>query len=138
MVFGKLGKKIGEAAQNIGEKSHDFVATQKLQHEIHEAEEEIQQRILAIGKRYLEETGRTARVADSQKEDCERIVALEKAIAVLKTRILFERDLVICTGCGEEVSTTLKFCGKCGTAVVLPVFEDAPPAGEKPPAPPAG
>jgi hypothetical protein len=131
MVFEGFGKKISEAARNIGDKSHEIVETSKLQHEIHEAEEEIARRYAAIGQRYYEEVGRAGNAAETHREDCAKVLECEQAIEVLKLKVLRARGVTICTGCGQEIDRELKFCGQCGTKVVLPVFEDEAPEAPK-------
>lgn len=118
--------KVSQMTQNAISKSKEMAGIAKLNVEISSLNQEIKNIQLQAGAYVLENGFLTANpyIAEWQ----EKVGSLKAEIEEKNEKIMELKNVVICRGCGKEVSRNNRFCENCGTEIIV----NAPvPAGEE-------
>ena len=129
--------KVATTSKKAVDKTKDLTEIAKLKLNIVEQEKKISSSYEKIGRAYAE-----ANADNADKLLPEEFAAIDEAnakIAECTDRLRELKGLLICSGCGKEISSDVKFCPACGVAIEKKAFEgeviletsDAPKACHK-------
>lgn len=123
--FDDLSKKASETYKNTAEKTNKFTREMKLKSLINDDKNKIEKIYAEIGKKIYEKHIREENIdiRSELAEECSKIDAYSKEIEDMNMELLSLKDLRICKKCAAEISTSARFCPKCGAEqeVVKPV-----------------
>lgn len=111
--------KVTQMTQNAISKSKEVAGVAKLNMEISSLNQEIKNIQLQAGAYVLDNGFLLANpyIADW----AEKVETLKTEIEEKNEKIMELRNVVICTGCGKEVSRSNRFCEHCGTEIAIKV-----------------
>lgn len=109
-------------SKDVAKKAKDLAEITSLNSQVSSKESEIKNIYREIGKVIYE--NKTAWKEVDLTEQFAKIESLEEQIAKLKADILVIKGNKVCTQCGAEIASDVKFCPKCGA--------QAPEASEEP------
>lgn len=119
-------EKLNQMTQSAISKSKEVAGVTKLNVEIGTLNQNLKNIYTEVG-RYVLEKG-LLKEDETVAEWASKAAGLKADIEMNTSRIRDLKNVSICPGCGAEVPRTSKFCGKCGTAIVVtssePVKED--------------
>ena len=119
-------EKLNQMTQSAISKSKEMAGVTKLNVEIGTLNQNLKNIYTEVG-RYVLEKG-LLKEDETVAEWASKAAGLKADIEMNTSRIRDLKNVSICPGCGAEVPRTSKFCGKCGTAIVVtssePVKED--------------
>lgn len=126
--FDQMSKRISKAGTDVAQSTKNMAATSKLNNTIAEEERRIANLYAQIGKAYFE-----LHRMDPEAGLAGSVNAINEALARIdqcKEQIQKIRGIVVCPGCGIEVSSDSAFCNACGTRLPkAEVVVDAAPKG---------
>jgi len=111
----KIGKSISEGAANAAKKSSNLVEITKINMTISGEEDKIKAVYAEIGALLQKKHESGEEVSEDLLPYCKQIDDINANIEDLRNKIIELKNVVICTGCGAELSTEITFCPKCGT-----------------------
>ncbi len=120
--FDDLGKKISQAGQSVVQKTQDMSEVSRLNSAISEAEKQINNCYLQIGKLYV-----AMHAADHEPDFAGMVTTIREAEALIrdnKEQIQRIKGYVKCEKCGEMVPNTVAFCSTCGAPMPRKVLDD--------------
>lgn len=125
--FDKLTDIVSNTSKDLSKKAKDLVSTGKLEGQIAEEEEKIQNTYLLIGTQYYEankddESGPYAQM-------CKQITDSKAMIEELQMEVERLKGMQRCPNCQAAVSIEAAFCPSCGTKMPE-VKKEEEPAGE--------
>lgn len=124
--FDNMKKMVTETSQNAVQKTKDLTAVTRLNAQIGEAENKINNLYYKLGfeiyRAYREEP------LEAGAEQIAQITELHKVIADCKAQIATINQASLCPQCGAKVSKGMAFCSSCGFK--LPAEEAKQPAEE--------
>lgn len=111
--------RVSQMTQNAISKSKEVAGVAKLNMEISSLNQEIKNIQLQAGAYVLDNGFLLANpyIADW----AEKVESLKAEIEEKNERIMELKNVVICTGCGREVSRSNRFCEHCGTEIAIKV-----------------
>ena len=113
-VTNEAANSVGKFASNVADSSKKMAEKQKLKSKIRNEESTINGIYLTMGKICFESDG------ESSKETYEQHIADIKAhlaeIESLNARIAAVDGVGVCSKCGAQIGSSVKFCSACGTA----------------------
>ena len=114
--FDDLSKKASETYKNTAEKTNRLTREMKLKSLINDDKNKIEKIYAEIGKKVYEKHIREENIDIKAElaEECSKIDAYSKEIEDMNVEMLALKDLRICKKCAAEISTSAKFCPKCG------------------------
>lgn len=112
-VSKKVGDVAGKTYKTVADKSNQMIKGAKLKMQITDIEEQIEIMYSDFGKRVytMYEEGK---VVDGFEKDCKKIEKMFKEIESLEAKMLQNKNLRKCSGCGEIIQLEHKFCPTCG------------------------
>lgn len=113
--FDDLGKKISQASQSVVQKTQGLSEVSRLNSVIDEAEKQVENSYLQIGKLYV-----AMHAADFEPDFAGMVNTIREAEARIrdsKEQIQRIKGFVRCEKCGEFVDNTAAFCSTCGEAM---------------------
>lgn len=124
--FDKLTDIVSNTSKDLSKKAKDLVSTSKLESQITEEEEKIQNAYLSIGSQYYEankddETGLFAQM-------CRQITDAKAMIGELQMEVERLKGMQRCPHCQAAVSIEAAFCPSCGTKMPEVKREEEPAA----------
>jgi hypothetical protein len=128
-IFLDLGKQISKAAEEVGKKTNEVIAKQKIRNQIIKIEKEV--------IKHYEEMGRSIEAKYEKKETveteclvlCEAISEKKKLIEMYKEQLLAAEHSKACKNCGIIIDKRDVFCRGCGSNANEKNAQDA--QGEK-------
>ena len=113
-VTNEAANSVGKFASNVADSSKKMAEKQKLKSKIRNEESTINGIYLTMGKICSESDG------EASKETYEQHIADIKAhlaeIESLNARIAAVDGVGVCSKCGAQIGSSVKFCSACGTA----------------------
>lgn len=117
----ELKEKITTTSKKAVDKTKDLTEIAKIKLSISDLEKKIASSYEKIGRAYAE-----ANADSADKLLPEEFAVIEEAnakIAECTDRLRELKGLLICTGCGKEISAEGNFCPSCGATIEKKVFE---------------
>lgn len=114
MDFNKFVKKTKEATMNVGKKANDLVEITKLNLEIVDLENEIEDLYQEIGIFVFNSYKNNIEIPEIIKEKCKVIEEKSEKVAELKQKVSEYKSTLICPVCKTENDKENQFCSKCG------------------------
>ncbi len=128
MAWADFTKKISQTTQDASDKMKKMAEISRLNSEINSAEDRIRQICNEVGAYVVNNNLYTEdkMIADAH----ERIRAIREQTAANQAKVYELKGMVPCKKCGNMVSTSSRFCDKCGAPVEVPVpAQPQAPAG---------
>ncbi len=97
------------------EKTSGLINQTKYSYAINEAENKMVSLFAELGEYLYNECREGDNLPDEVLSKCKEITSLKEEIASLKDKIAELKDAVVCSECGEYVSSKNSFCSKCGS-----------------------
>lgn len=115
----EVSKKVGDVAtetyNTVAEKSSKMIEDAKLRMSISSKENDIEEIYIAMGKTVYEDYKEGKNVGKSFTKEAKKIDDLNKEIAEMNTKILYNKNQRICEKCGKIIPLESTFCSSCGT-----------------------
>lgn len=110
----KAGKVATDTYNTVADKSGKLFEEAKARISISEMEKDIEKIYESMGLTIFENYKNGEEVGKTFEKECKKIDKLNKDIAELNKKILFNKGLRICAECDETISTEAVFCPNCG------------------------
>lgn len=117
MDFNKFFKITKEATMNVGKKANDLVEVTKLNLEIVDIENEIDDLYKEIGIFVFNSYQNSTEIPELIKEKCKVIEEKSEKVALLKQKASEFKSTIICPDCKTENDKANQFCSKCGQKI---------------------
>ena len=129
MAWADFTKKLSQTTQDASDKMKKMAEISRLNNEINSAEDRIRGICNEVGAYVVNNNLYTEdkMIADAH----ERIRAIREQTAANQAKVYELKGMVPCKKCGNMVSTSSRFCDKCGAPVEVPtpVSQPQAPAG---------
>jgi len=112
-IFNELGKKLSQTTQNAVKGTKDLAEIARLNSQISQEQNTINDFYMQIGKKYYE-LNHAAVTDEDFAPACASITVSIAKIAELQYEIQKIKNIKKCSGCGTEIAMDLAFCGTCG------------------------
>jgi RNA polymerase subunit RPABC4/transcription elongation factor Spt4 len=109
-----VGKTASDTYNTVASKSGKLIEDTKTKIAVGDKEEEIKQIYEAMGKTVYDSYKTGEDVGKAFTKESKKIEKIEKDIADMKTKMLFNKDLRECSNCGEIISISSVYCQNCG------------------------
>ncbi len=110
--FSGLGKKLGNFADNASKKSGELVEAARLNAEINRLQADIEDLQFELGRAYYEENKDNP--DGPFAEIIKQILRKEHEVFLRNEKLLAQKGLMYCPGCGTVTGMDDGFCSKCG------------------------
>lgn len=113
--FDDLGKKVADAGQKTMQKTKELSEVARINSQISQAENKMNNLHYQIGKLYISMHGQNPE--EEFKGMIDSIAELEQQIIAYRAQIQTVKGVQKCEKCGAEVPRNVAFCSSCGAAM---------------------
>lgn len=114
-LLNKIGNKVSNVGEGMTTQTKNLTEIAKLNLEISANEKSIGELYTVIGRMYYEQSDTME--LDIAREQVEQVNLLVRSNQNLRDTLKTIKGMIICTGCGHEISSKSMFCNYCGTPV---------------------
>ena len=114
MDFNKFVKKTKEATMSVGKKANDLVEVTKINLEVVDLENEIDDLYKEIGIFVFNSYKTGTDISDPIKEKCSIIEEKSEKVMDLKQKASDYKSTLVCPKCKTENDRANQFCASCG------------------------
>lgn len=110
-----LGKRLGETAEHVSDRTGEAVELQKLKSQIRAQRKENEEDLLELGLMVYEQYKKGMMPEEEAAGLCEAIRNREESIMEYRRKISDIKGHFSCGGCGRTVANDMQYCPYCGT-----------------------
>jgi Predicted membrane protein len=113
--FEDIGKRISKTAEEVGKKTNEVIAKQKVKNQIAAIKNEVLKHYEEIGRSIEEKYERQEEVEAEHLVLCKTISEKKKLIEIYKEQLIALARAKACKNCGAIIDKGDIFCKKCGS-----------------------